>query len=179
VYVLDKRPPGQASIRTFGAGTRVARRARPRCAFLVAGFLAVTLAAAAPPDAPSGSTGMDARLDLLFGEHDPYRAFLRELQAAVAADERTRVAAMVSYPLKATIHGQVVRLGSARQFLAHYDELLPQTTRALIAAQSYEALFVNSQGVMIGSGQLWFSGVCSDELCSRRNIRIVAFNPSA
>jgi hypothetical protein len=138
----------------------------------------VTLAAAAPPDAPSGSTGMDVRLDLLFGEHDPYRAFLRELQAAVAADDRTRVAALVSYPLKATIHGHVVRMGTTRQFLAHYDELLPQATRALIAAQSYEALFVNSQGVMIDSGQLWFSGVCSDVLCSRRTIKIIAFNPT-
>jgi hypothetical protein len=121
---------------------------------------------------------MDARLDLLFGEHDPYRAFLRELQAAVAADDRARVAAMVSYPLKTSIHGHGVRLGATQQFLSHYDELLPAATRALIGAQSYEQLFVNGQGVMIGSGQLWFSGVCSDALCSRRRIKIIAFNPT-
>lgn len=121
---------------------------------------------------------MDARLDLLFGEHDPYRAFLRELQGAVAADERSRVAAMVSYPLRVKIHARVVHIGTTQQFLRHYDELLPPATRALIAAQSYEGLFVNSQGVMIGSGQLWFSGVCGDELCSRRTIKIIAFNPT-
>jgi len=157
---------------------RPARSARRGCAFLVAGFLLVTPALGTPPEAPSGSPGMDARLDLLFGEHDSYRAFLRELQAAVAADERSRVAAMVSYPLKAKVHGHVVRIGTTQQFLSHYDQLLPQPTRALIAAQSYEELFVNSQGVMIGSGQLWFSGVCNDELCSKRTIKIIGFNPT-
>jgi hypothetical protein len=141
--------------------------------------LFVTAALAAPPQAPAGGGGgIDARLDLLFGEHDPYRTFLRELQAAVAADQRTQVAAMVSYPLSAKIDGHRIRIRSTRQFLSHYEELLPQTTRALIAAQSYEELFVNSQGVMIGRGQVWFSGVCSDELCSKRTIRIIALNPA-
>ncbi len=141
-------------------------------------MLGIPAPAAQPQEPPGSSGGIDARLDLLFGEHDPYRAFLRDLQAAVAADQRSRVAAMVSYPLKARIHGHVVRIGTTQQFFGHYDELLPQATRAQIAAQSYEGLFVNSQGVMIGSGQLWFSGVCGDELCSRRTIKIIAFNPT-
>jgi hypothetical protein len=122
---------------------------------------------------------MDARLDLLFGEHDPYRAFLHALQAAVAADDRKQVAAMVSYPLKAKVHGHAVSIHTTQQFLSHYDALLPPATRTLIADQTYEALFVNTQGVMIGSGQLWFSGVCNDELCSRRTIKVIGFNPGS
>jgi len=174
---LDSGTLRQRLVRPTAGFRRLARRACRSCAVLLGSVLLITLAAAQPV-APSGSGGMDARLDLLFGEHDPYRAFLGQLQAAVAADERVRVAGMVSYPLKTKIHGHVVRIGTTQQFLAHYDQLLPQATRTLLAAQSYEELFVNSQGVMIGSGQLWFSGICNDALCSRRTIKIIAFNPT-
>ncbi len=159
--------------RPGGPGTR----AHGACGLLLAGLFWAPLAPAAPADAASASGDMDARLDLLFGEHAPYRAFLQQLQGAVAADERQRVATLVSYPLKVKLDGQVVHLRTAQQFLSHYDELLPPATRALIAAQSYEQLFVNGDGVMIGSGQLWFSGVCNDERCGRRIVKIIAFNP--
>jgi hypothetical protein len=151
-------------------------RLRVRSVALAAAVVVVTLAQAAP-EAPSGNDGVDSRLDLLFGEHGPYRTFLGALQAAVAADDRRQVAAMIGYPLKTRLHGQVVHIRTTQQFLGHYEELLPPATRAAIAAQSYQALFVNSQGVMIGSGQLWFSGVCNDQLCSRRTIKVIALNP--
>lgn len=159
-------------------GTAQARRV-PGCGtFLAVAALLVSPAHAAPPPPAAGSAGVDARLDLLFGEHDPYRAFLHALQAAVAADDRRQVATMVSYPLTTKIEGHLVHIRTTRQFLGHYDELLPPATRKLIATQSFEDLFVNSQGVMVGSGQLWFSGVCSDELCSKRTIKLTAFNPT-
>jgi hypothetical protein len=146
-------------------------------------LLAVALLLSAGADAPvslaAQGTGADAdaRLDLLFGEHDPYRNFFYELQAAVAAHAREQVAAMISYPLKARVHGRVLQLRNPQQFDAHYDELLPPKTQDLIAQQSFDSLFANSQGVMIGNGQIWFAGVCTDELCSARPIRIIAFNP--
>lgn len=170
---MDDKRLRRRGVKRAGPRTRLARCSG---ALLIAGAL-LAPALAAQSEAPAGSGGMDARLDLLFGEHDPYRAFLGELQGAVATDQRSRVAALVSYPLKVKIRGHVLRIGSTQQFLSHYEELLPQATRAVIAAQSYEGLFVNSQGVMIGNGQLWFSGVCGDELCSRRTIKIIAFNP--
>ncbi len=39
-----------------------------------------------------------------------------------------------------------------------------------IAAQTYETLFANWQGVMIGNGELWFSGV------EPPVVRIIAIN---
>jgi hypothetical protein len=120
---------------------------------------------------------VDARFDLLFGEHDPYRNFFRELQSAVAANARERVAALVSYPLKTHIHGHVVHLRNPQQFLAQYEVLLSAKTQDVLAHQSFNSLFANSQGVMIGNGQIWFSGVCKDELCKTRTIKITAFNP--
>jgi hypothetical protein len=120
---------------------------------------------------------LNQRLDVLFGEHEPYREFLRDLQGAVAANARQQVAAMVSYPLRTRIRDQIVRLGDAQQFLAHYAEILTPKTVEAISRQSYQGLFANSRGVMIGTGQVWFSGICLDASCRVRTIRIIAFNP--
>jgi hypothetical protein len=137
--------------------------------------LGCTLAVAAhPADAPSGETAVDTRLDALFGEHDSYHAFLKALQTALAAHARQTVASMVSYPLTAKVHGRVLHLHTPRDFLAYYDELLPVKTQELIAHQSYGQLFANSQGVMIGDGQVWFGGVCEGQSCV---VKIIAFNP--
>jgi hypothetical protein len=133
--------------------------------------------AALIPCMPLWAQGVDARLDQLFGEHNPYRSFFQELKTAVAAQDRTRVAGMVSYPLTVRLDGHPVQLKTPQELLAHYAQLLPPSTQQALASQSYEALFVNSQGVMIGNGQIWFSGVCQDERCSVRPIKIIAFNP--
>jgi hypothetical protein len=127
--------------------------------------------------AAAPAEGVDQRLDGLFGEHEPYRVFLRDLQRAVAADSRQEVAAMVSFPLRTRIKDQIVQLGDAQQFLAHYDEILTHKTCEAILRQPYESLFANSRGVMIGTGQVWFSGICQDAACRGRTIRIIAFNP--
>lgn len=126
-------------------------------------------------EVPAGD--VDQRLDALFGAHEPYRVFLRDLQEAVAADARQQVAAMVSYPLRARIRDHAVQLGDAQQFLARYDEILTPKTLEAISQQSYQGLFANSRGVMIGTGQVWFSGICRDAGCRARTIRIIAFNP--
>jgi hypothetical protein len=130
-----------------------------------------------PAIAVAEGEDVDARLDLLFGEHDPYRDFFRELQAAVAANARERVAALVNYPLKTHIHGHVVHLRNPQQFIAQYEVLLSAKTQDVLAHQSFNSLFANSQGVMVGNGQIWFSGVCKDDLCKTHTIKITAFNP--
>ncbi len=70
-----------------------------------------------------------------------------------------------------------MKIANPRQFLAHFDELLPQTSLDAITAQSFEGLFANAQGVMIGSGEVWFSGVCRARNCNAPPVMIVALNP--
>lgn len=120
---------------------------------------------------------VESRLDTLFGSHEPYHRFLTDLQHAVAAHDRNQIAGMVSYPLKTRIAGSSVSLAKPQQFLAHFDELLPQKSLDAISAQSFAGLFANSQGVMIGSGEVWFSGVCKSHDCNAPPIMITALNP--
>jgi hypothetical protein len=138
------------------------------CALFLAGV---------PAAAQDAVTGMQARLDALFGSHAPYEDFLALLQQAVAAGNRTGVAALVSYPLKTRLAGRPVTVHDAGQFVARYEQLLPAKSREAIAQQKFEALFANSSGVMVGSGQVWFSGVCGDAHCKAPVVLITAVNP--
>jgi hypothetical protein len=141
--------------------------------------LSASLALAVGVAAAGDAAAVDGRLDTLFGEHRPYREFLADLQHAVAEGPRERVARLVSYPLRTTVAGRRLTLSSAREFLAHYDKVLPPASITAIRDQLYGELFANANGVMIGSGEVWFSAVCSDEQCHTRPIRIVALNPPA
>ncbi len=137
---------------------------------------AITGAAGAAAAEPAPASPTEARLDALFGSHEPYRTFLADLQRAVAARDRQQIVAMVSYPLRTNLAGHVVKLGP-KQLLAHFDELLPQKTLDAITSQSFDTLFANSQGVMIGSGEVWFAAVCAARDCSAPPIMITAINP--
>jgi hypothetical protein len=64
-------------------------------------LLAMALTLFTRSGAAADASTVDRRLDQPFGEHEPYQRFLTDLQKAVAAEARGRVAYMVSYPLRA------------------------------------------------------------------------------
>ncbi|MBS0377046.1 MAG: hypothetical protein JSS29_01060 [Proteobacteria bacterium] len=168
---LLTRPPGCP-------GLQPERKPNRQCLLLLGlGLFLYVCALPAQEKPDAAAAAMDARLDQLFGEHASYHVFLAELQAAVAADERPRVAGLVQFPLRTRIDGRVVRLHTQEEFLSHYDALLPPATRARLAAQTYAGLFANSQGAMVGDGQIWFAAVCSERGCGSKRVRIIAFNP--
>jgi hypothetical protein len=116
-------------------------------------------------------------LDKLFGTHEPYEQFLKELKAEVAAQEWQAIADRVVYPLSVRVSGHRITLRSPDQFLSHVQSILTPKVRKAIEAQRYEALFANANGVMIGEGELWYSGVCSKAGCIDAAIKITAVNP--
>ncbi|MDX3904772.1 MAG: hypothetical protein QHC78_03680 [Pigmentiphaga sp.] len=134
--------------------------------------MAVWLAASLPALAHAQSAAdMDARLDTLFGEHVPYRNFFEKLQKAVATDDKAAVAAMVQYPFRARLGGKAHTIRDAGHFVADYDQIMTPEVKRAIAAQTYPELFANWQGISIGSGEIWFSGIGTG-----KDIRIIAIN---
>lgn len=137
-------------------------------------MLALAAAAfAASPQVAVAQTAadMNSTLDTLFGGHAPYQAFFEALKKAVAADDRKSVAAMISYPFRARINGKAVKLSDAAHFVADYDEIITQKVKDAVAKQTYATLFANWQGVSIGDGEVWFSGVGNGQ-----TVRITAIN---
>jgi hypothetical protein len=147
---------------------------------LIAGIaLAATVAAAALFSSSAGAQTageVNQSLDQLFGDHKPYQAFFAKLQKAVADTDKATVAGLISYPFQARIKGKAVKIRDAQHFIADYDKVITAKVAGAVAKQSYATLFANAQGVMIGDGEVWFSGVCSDSSCKQQTIQITAIN---
>ena len=122
--------------------------------------VAALMALAAPPPATADPVAeMNTTLDTLFGDHARYRAFFDALKKAVAEGDKAGVAAMVDYPFQVRIGGKSKKIRDAAHFVADYDKIFTPKVKQALAAQTYETLFANWQGVMIGDGEIWFSGV--------------------
>jgi hypothetical protein len=137
---------------------------------------ALAIAATTPVFAQSDEE-TSARLDALFGEHEPCQAFLATLKDAVATQDKGAVAAMTAYPLETTIAGEPIVLESEDDFLHRYDQLFTPSVVAALERQSYATLFATTDGVMVGDGEVWFSGICGDQACSEVSVKITAVNP--
>jgi len=90
---------------------------------------------------------------------DCYRArdFLRQLQAAVANNQREKVAGMLRYPLH--FHGarKTVTLHNAAETLRLYDSIFSAKLRSAIAEQRVRDLIGQSDGLGIQGGYIWFT----------------------
>jgi hypothetical protein len=144
------------------------------CAFLLA---KPTLLYAAVEAEPLDREATDSRLDELFGAHRPYEKFLQTLKECAAAKDWQSLAALVAYPITIKIVGRRMRIASSEQFFEHANALLSARVITAILQQQYEKLFANGSGVMIGDGEIWFSGICKDTRCIDRSIKITAINP--
>lgn len=137
--------------------------------------IALAMAAAAPVAAQSDEETR-ARLDALFDAHQPYEAFLTRLKDAVAAGDRRSVAAMIAYPLQTRIAGLPVTLAAPEDVVRRYDQLFTPPVVAALERQTFATLFANAQGVMVGDGEVWFSGICDDATCAEVRVGIIAIN---
>jgi hypothetical protein len=101
------------------------------------------------------------------------RAFLAELQAAVQANDKDKIAGMISYPMNFIHGGKRARIRDKQTFLARYNTIFNEHIRAAILSQSSQCLFGNANGEMIGQGEVWFSEM------EDGSVKIITVNPSA
>ena len=136
-------------------------------------FIALGVAGAARAQS---AAGVSDNLDALFGDHVPYQAFFDKLKKAVGSGDKETVASMVDYPFQARIGDKAVKIRDRKHFVADYDRVITSKVKDALARQTYATLFANWHGVMIGDGEIWFSGVCGDAACKQQTIRITAVN---
>lgn len=122
---------------------------------------------------------VNARIDMLLGEHAAYEQAFGLIQAAVAADEAAAVAQWVAYPFSVTADGKQYSFDGPDGFIEHYSGIVTEEVKAAIVDQQYEELFVSADGIMFGDGQLWLNGICADEACSDFEVKIIAIQSTA
>ncbi|MCX8955963.1 hypothetical protein [Erwinia psidii] len=119
----------------------------------------------------------DARLDTLMGlnSHEQYHNVFNKLQKAVK--EKEAVAAMVDYPLTVTVSHKAIDIADNRALIKVYDKIFTNRLVKIILDQRYADLFAKETGVMVGPhGELWFSGLCTVNDCSKFDIKIMQIN---
>jgi hypothetical protein len=86
------------------------------------------------------------------------------------------VAALVIFPLRVYHGRKATRIQDAQVFVHDYPHIFTTEVTRAVLAQKPGDLFHNWQGSMIGNGQVWFSGVCSDAACTHSRIGVTAVN---
>jgi hypothetical protein len=107
------------------------------------------------------------------GIDDPgeVRRFLDRLRSTVLTKDRSALAAMLRYPFTRYYKAGIPlrRYDSAAELVPDYDRVF--TPRVIQAAgnATFDSLFANYQGAMIGDGEIWFGS-------GRDGIKIIAIN---
>jgi hypothetical protein len=152
---------------------------------------AASQAVSAPADValattPTHSTGGEAdeqaindSIDRVLGDHARYQAVFARLQRTVAGQDAAAVAALVAYPFTASIEGRKVKIEDAAAFVAQYNRIVTPAIAAVIAKQKYADVMVSAKGVMLGSGEVWLNGACSDRACIKPEVKVIVIQPGA
>lgn len=110
---------------------------------------------------------------------DTYRQAFDAIQQAVAEGDATAFADWVSYPIEVVAEGQAMVIGDAAEFADHYGIIVTPEIAQAVADQSFNELFVNSEGAMFGNGQVWMSEICLDDACSNSEVKIITIQSTA
>ena len=99
----------------------------------------------------------------MYGEHQIYRQFFNSLKKAIVGRDKATVAKLVSYPLYVIYKSKNLIVKSERDFVARYGQIISDRVYQAVKSQHYKDLFADSRGLMIGRGEVWFSGICVRE----------------
>jgi hypothetical protein len=135
----------------------------------------ILLAALLPPTLATAQTSpadLNKSIDMLIGDHVKVEHLLADLQQSVASHNAAGVAALVHYPIKVNPGKKPFTIKSQKEFIKDYDRIITQDISEAILKQKYDALFVNSQGAMLGEGEVWITSICLDKGCKKSDIKI-------
>jgi hypothetical protein len=133
---------------------------------------AVLLATTSAPAQTATPTDHDKSIDLSVGDHTKVHQILTELQQAVSKHNPAAVAALVHYPIKVNPGKKPFTIKNEKEFIKDYDRIITPDIASAIYKQKYDNLFVNSEGAMIGDGEVWITGFCRDKSCKQSDIKI-------
>ena len=110
---------------------------------------------------------------------DTYRQAFDAIQQAVSEGDSVSFADWVSYPISVKVGGEEMVIGDATEFADNYDEIITPEIAQAVTDQSFNDLFVNSEGAMFGNGQVWMSEICLDDGCSNSEVKIITIQSTA
>jgi len=142
---------------------------RTLISFAAALFAVVMLSSPMRADEAS----VDQQIENLLGPASDYKELFYAFKVALEEGKSDIVVSLVNYPITVRTDGSEETYSSEDELLAAYDDVFTDAIREAVANQDYGDLFVNSEGVMIGNGQVWITGICDDSACTTALPRIM------
>ena len=110
--------------------------------------------------------------EVLGGDPAAYRRVIEGFQAAVRDGDADAAAALVSYPIGVSIGGKEVTIRTPRPSPRNSPPSSPRhrrgdRDRADLGDDGQH------QGVMLGRGEVWVSGICADDACKRSEVKVI------
>jgi len=99
-----------------------------------------------------------------FSDSIAVKKFLKKIRYWVANNQKDSVASIIAYPLR-----KPVTIKNHESLLKNYNALFNEKVKKALNEQNLSQLFRNTQGVMIGSGELWINE-------TPRGLKIIAIN---
>lgn len=134
---------------------------------------ALALVLVATPVAAQTRDDVVAALQANFGNPEIFDEAFAVIQAAIAEDDVASLAEYIPFGTPLNVNGEEVVLADEAELAARYDELITPEIKDVVAAQTFETLFVNADGVMLGNGEVWLNGICIDDACTDFTVKIV------
>ena len=88
----------------------------------------------------------------------------------VKNNEKSKVANYVSYPLNVNKEDKKIKIQSKEDFIKNYNSIITENVKKALLDQDVAKTFVNYQGVMVGSGEIWFTHVKNKAMIYAINI---------
>ena len=114
-------------------------------------------------------------------ETEEVEAFFVSLEEAIASDNRRKVASLIAYPLTVDVAGEALTIRDEADFVREYEVVVTGGVKRAVADAEVATLFANWQGVRIGRGEVWFSGVYEEDDVEEQEyvLKVTAINPAA
>ncbi|HDS1551590.1 TPA: hypothetical protein QEK98_003866 [Stenotrophomonas maltophilia] len=129
-----------------------------------------TAAAPAVPEAEAPAEDARARIESLLGDAAQFEKVFNAFKAAVVGGDRAAVVEQVRFPLNISDGKKITGPG---EFQRNYEKIITPAVVKAVSEQDFGKAFVNQQGVMIGSGQVWLNGQCLDQACTKIEVKVI------
>ncbi|EMR0462442.1 hypothetical protein [Stenotrophomonas maltophilia] len=129
--------------------------------------------AASAPAAPAAEAPAEdarARIETLLGDAAQFEKVFNAFKAAVVGGDRAAVVEEVRFPLNV---GGGKKITGPGEFQRNYEKIITPAVVKAVSEQDFGKVFVNQQGVMIGSGQVWLNGQCLDQACTKTEVKVI------
>jgi len=123
--------------------------------------------AASAPAAPAAEAPAEdarARIETLLGDAAQFEKVFNAFKAAVVGGDRAAVVEEVRFPLNV---GGGKKITGPGEFQRNYEKIITPAVVKAVSEQDFGKVFVNQQGVMIGSGQGGLTGQGRDQACTK------------